>query len=51
MVMRWKLAIARHIRCASAAVNPAPASSLAALLTKMIRAVSTANRESPMIEA
>src|SRR5271163_3778600 len=29
MVMRWKLVIARHIRCASAAVNPAPASSLA----------------------
>src|SRR5271157_2075684 len=29
MVMRWKLVVGRHIRCASAAVNPAPASSLA----------------------
>src|SRR5208282_2407677 len=29
MVMRWKLVVGRHIRCASAAVNPPPASSLA----------------------
>src|ERR1700689_4954798 len=29
MVIRWKLVVAGHIRCASAAVNPAPASSLA----------------------